>query len=263
MQVPEHRPKKSLGQSFLINEHYAEIEAAHAAGKTVLEIGAGSGMLTGKLCEVAKKVIAVEIDAALYNELKRRIKADNLKLINGNFFSISAEALELKHIDIVIANVPYSLSSKTTEFLSENNLQAVLCLQKEFVEHMLAKPGTRNYSRLSVMSQLNFRITKIISVARGNFRPVPKVDSEIVYLKPIAHIDSETAKIIKALMQYKKKTIKNAVAYACKTLGMSDDKIKDAIAAAKPQGERLFKLSPHEVLELAEHIGSKVNKNQN
>jgi len=130
MQVPEHRPKKSLGQSFLINEHYAEIEAAHAAGKTVLEIGAGSGMLTGKLCEVAKKVIAVEIDATLYNELKRRIKADNLKLINGDFFSISAEDLELKHIDIVIANIPYSLSSKTIEFLSENNLQAVLCLQK-------------------------------------------------------------------------------------------------------------------------------------
>ncbi len=248
--------RKRLGQSFLINESIAQSEAVHGEGKNVLELGAGHGILTRELCKVAKRVVSVEIDPMLYDEIKRRIKAGNLKLINKDFFKATKEELELGKIDIMIANIPYSLSSKTIGFLSDNSLQAVLCLQKEFIEHMLAKPGTRKYSRLSVMSQLSFSMTKIMNVSRGNFDPSPKVDSGIIYLKPKQKIGKEETDLINRIMQHKKKSVKNAIKDALKK-GMKEEAIDRIVEEAKKKGyyqQKVFKLTPEEILDLAKII---------
>ncbi|MGC8676318.1 MAG: 16S rRNA (adenine(1518)-N(6)/adenine(1519)-N(6))-dimethyltransferase RsmA [Candidatus Micrarchaeia archaeon] len=252
----EFKPKKSLGQSFLVSRHVAEIEAAHASGKNVLEIGPGLGILTKELCSVAKKVVAVEIDPLLYSNLRHSIRAENLKLLNKDFFKTEAEELELGSTDIMIANIPYKLSSKTIAFLHRHRLQAVLCLQKEFVEHMLAKPGTHKYSKLSVMSQLSFSMTKIADVPRGNFRPVPKVDSSVVYIKPKGEISADEEQMISRIMQHKKKTLRNAVIEALESAGMRRDdasKAAERIAGKTPE-ERVFKLEPTALLELAKEM---------
>ena len=249
------RPKKKLGQVFLVNEHIAEIEAVHAEGKNVIELGPGRGILTRKLCEKAKFVLAVEKDEILYKILTVTMKDKNLKLINADFFKLGNEMLAKHKIDIMVANVPYNLSSKVIEFLIENRLQAVLCLQKEFVEHMLAEPGTKDYSRLSVMSHLCVRVTKILDVKKGNFSPIPRVDSAVIYLKPLkTEITKEESQIINLLMQHKKKRLRNAFIDSRHSLGIAKDAAASMSEKLSNNEARLFAMKPEEILSTAREI---------
>ena len=249
------RPKKKLGQVFLVNEHIAEVEAVHAEGKNVIELGPGRGILTKKLCEKAKFVLAVEKDEALCKILNATMKSKNLELINADFFKLGNGMLEKYKIDIMIANVPYNLSSKVIEFLIENRLQAILCLQKEFVEHMLAEPGTKDYSRLSVMSHLCIRVTKILDVKRGNFSPIPRVDSAVIYVKPLkTEITKEESHIINLLMQHKKKRLRNAFIDSRHSLGITKDDASRISEKLRNKESRLFAMSPEEILSTAREI---------
>ncbi len=247
------------GQVFLINQHIAEIEAEHAIGKRVLEIGPGPGMLTKALLKKARKVIAVEKDRMLYNSLAASIKSKKLKLINKDFLDISDEDLGPGQIDIMIANIPYQLSSYVIEWLSKKQMQAVLCLQKEFVNHMLAKEDTHEYSRLSVITALSFRVTKIIDVPRGNFRPIPLVDSSIIYIKPLGTaIDGKTLPIISALMQHKKKTIRSAMMDSRSSFGKTKDEMSRIMETISLKDQRVFKLRPSQLSELSTEIVSRI-----
>ncbi len=250
------KPVKSLGQNFLVNENVAHIESAHATGKNVLELGPGYGVLTKELCKKAKRVVAVEIDDNLFLMLKNEMKhKKNLKLINRDFFEATDEELELSDTNIMIANVPYKLSSSVIDFLIKHKLQAVLCLQREFVQHMTAKFGTRNYSRLSVMFQLCFSFTKMIDVSRGSFRPIPKVDSVVIYVKPKEiEISAKEKMIIGYLMQHKKKSVKNALVDSSKYLGKTDEEVRAAAEALREKENKVFKLSPEEILAVAKQI---------
>lgn len=249
------KPVKALGQNFLVNESIARAEAAHASGKRVLEIGPGYGTLTAELCNEARHVTAVEKDENLYMLLKAEMKCQKLSLIKGDFFEMSDDELGVSDTDIIISNIPYNMSSKMVEWLSMHNIEAVLCLQKEFVEHMLAKEGTRKYSNLSVISSLTFSITKIMNVSKGSFRPMPKVDSSIIYIKPKrVRIGREERAIIGMLMQHKKKVLKNAVADAHSLLKMDR---RELILDAKNvdfSNERVFKLSPERLLHVASQL---------
>lgn len=247
------RPKKSLGQNFLVNEHIAEIEAAYASGRNVIEIGPGLGILTRQLCKTSKKVLAVEKDTRVYNMLIERESHRNLKVLNSDFFSLTNEALD--GFDIVVSNIPYQLSSKTLMWLSNHGMEAVLCLQKEFVEHMLAKPGTKKYSKLGVMMALTNKVTRIMKVPRSNFYPIPKVDSIIVLVKPLDRsISPKIASIIGMLMEHKKKRLKNAIADSSKYMGVSKEaasRISDKIGNGE---DRVFKLLPGQILEISGRI---------
>ena len=245
---------RKLGQVFLTNRDVAYNEAEHANEKVVLEIGPGHGILTRELCARAKKVIAVEKDVLLYDELKRSFDFPNLKLIRADFLELADEQLDLKEIDIVIANIPYNISSEVIGWLCEKGKEAVLCLQKEFVEHMLAKEGTRNYSKLSVFSALSLSISEIMDVPKGNFSPVPKIDSEVIYVKPKkTRLTEKQEGVIGALMQHKKRTVRKAFvdsrAYFGETKKGMDEIARETGSAEK----RVFTLSPTELLELADN----------
>ena len=258
------RPKKKLGQVFLVNEHIAEIEAVHAEGKNVIELGPGRGILTKKLCEKAKFVLAVEKDETLCKMLNATMRSKNLELINADFFKLGNGMLEKYKIDIMIANVPYNLSSKVIEFLIENRLQAILCLQKEFVEHMLAEPRTKDYSRLSVMSHLCIRVTKILDVKRGNFSPIPRVDSAVIYVKPLkTEITKEESHIINLLMQHKKKRLRNAFIDSRHSLGITKDDASSMSEKLRNNESRLFAMSPEEILSTAREILPLVSRKSN
>lgn len=249
------RSNKRLGQVFLISDRVAEIEAAHAEGKTVLEIGPGQGILTRALCARAKKVIAVEKDFRIYTILKHEMGAKNLVLINKDFMEVTDKEIGLNKVDIVIANIPYNLSSSVIGWLSEKHMQAVLCLQKEFVEHMLARPDTDNYSKLSVMTSLLFRVTKIVNVPKGSFRPIPKVDSVVIYMKPVrAPLTGRERELVGLIMQHKKKTVRNAIIDSKSSLGMEKDQIVGIANRVTRQDRRVFKLSPEEILDTAKEL---------
>ncbi len=244
-----------MGQIFLINKDIAKMEAEHARDKHVLEIGPGPGILTEELCKLAKKVVAVEKDRRLYRELKSTLHSKKLVLINKDFLDATDEEVLLKDTDIVISNVPYSISGKVIGWLSDRNMQAVLCLQKEFVDHMLAKENTRDYSKLSVITSLSFRVTKIYEVSRGNFRPIPKVDSTIIYIKPLSSgMTARESVIIGALMQHKKKRLKNAIEDSRKSLGLDRNDIQKLSSNLENGEERLFKMPPQKILETARKI---------
>lgn len=253
------RKAKKMGQVFLMNREVAIAEAAHAYGKTVLEMGPGKGMLTEELCRNAKKVIAVEKDLQLYEYLMGILRYKNLKLIHSDFFDVGKEDLELEDVDIMISNVPYNASSMVIKWLYENNMEAVLCLQKEFIEHMLANEDTHNYSKLSVMTHLSFSVTEIMNVDRKDFRPIPRVDSKLIYLKPKANrIGKREEEVIGMLMQHKKKTVRNALLDSHRYLG-TDKKELDKIAQGlESKDKRPFKLSPKEILLLSKEIIKKL-----
>ena len=247
------KASKRLGQSFLMDIGVAKAEAEYARGRTVIELGAGLGVLTGELCKVAKKVIAVEYDNRLFEFLSENLKSKNLELLGGDFFEI--EDKEFKGAEIMVSNIPYNLSSKVLMWLGERSIPAVLCLQREFVEHMLAKPGTKSYSRLSVVSSLGFQMHRLMSVTPDKFYPQPKVTSEIVYLRPTGkRISKSESEMINLLMMHKKKKLRNAVIDSAHALDLGKGRASEIAGQMENKDTRPFQMEPEAILGAARQL---------
>eukprot|EP01018_Ginkgo_biloba_P005730 Gb_34275 [translate_table: standard] len=180
---------KSKGQHILKNPMIVQSIVQKAGIKStdvVLEIGPGTGNLTMKLMEVAKKVIAVELDPRMVLELQRRVQgtssAMRLQVIRGDVLKC-----ELPYFDVCVANIPYQISSPLTfKLLSHRPIFrcAIIMFQREFAMRLAAKPGDNLYCRLSVNTQLLARVSHLLKVGKNNFRPPPKVDSSVVRIEP-------------------------------------------------------------------------------
>ncbi len=247
---------KRLGQHFLVNKEVAKAEAAHATGKNVIEMGPGLGILTEELCKEADSVTSVEIDTKIYNFLKQNLRFKNLNLINEDFFGLDTKNIKM---DIMISNIPYNLSSKVLSWLGSRKMEAVLCLQKEFVEHMNAKPGTDKYSKLSVFSNLMFSITMIMNVPANDFYPVPRVDSSIVYIKPkTAKISKKEMELISVIMEHKNKKLRNAFADSSIYLDIDKHSAIKIIDEIEERNERVIRIGPEALLGIAKKLSKKI-----
>ena len=182
------KPKKRLGQNFLIDRGITKkiITAADLSLKdTVLEIGPGLGVLTFELTKTAKKVIAVEKDPDMVKILDGRLKAKNLKVVQGDILKIlDSEELPLGSYK-VIGNLPfYITSSIIRRFLERSKnppLQMILTVQKEVAQRICAKPP--NMSLLAVSVQF-YSDPKIISyVSKKSFWPQPEVDAAVINIR--------------------------------------------------------------------------------
>ncbi|XP_026830427.1 probable dimethyladenosine transferase isoform X2 [Ooceraea biroi] len=152
----------------------------------VLEIGPGTGNLTVKLLEKAKRVLAYEIDPRLVAELQKRTQGtafqSKLEIVIGDVLKSN-----LPRFDLCIANIPYKISSPLVFKLLAHRPSfkcAILMLQREFAERLVAKPGDKLYCRLSVNTQLLARVHMLMKVGKNNFRPPPKVESNVVRIEP-------------------------------------------------------------------------------
>ncbi|XP_055308747.1 probable dimethyladenosine transferase isoform X2 [Sitodiplosis mosellana] len=152
----------------------------------VLEIGPGTGNMTVKILEKAKKVVACEIDPRLVAELQKRIQGtpyqSKLQILIGD-----ALKSEFPFYDICIANVPYQISSPLVfKLLLHRPIFrcAVLMFQREFAQRLVAKPGDKFYCRLSINTQLLARVDMLMKVGKNNFKPPPKVESSVVRIEP-------------------------------------------------------------------------------
>jgi len=180
---------KALGQHILKNPLVVKTiveKAALRSTDTVLEIGPGTGNLTVRLLEVAKKVIAVEFDPRMVTELQKRCNntehGHKLHIIHGDFLRV-----DLPFFDVCVANIPYQISSPLTFKLLAHRPMfrcAVLMFQREFAQRLIARAGTSAYGRLSLNAQLLARIDHLIKVSKNSFRPPPKVDSSVVRIEP-------------------------------------------------------------------------------
>lgn len=186
---PEFRLHKSKGQHILTNPRVLDSIVRRAElkpGDTVLEIGPGTGNLTLKLLEVSRKVVAVEIDGRMVDALRKRVadrgSEDRLTVIQKD-----ALKTEFPPFDIVVANIPYQISSPLVIKLVYGKIQfrsATLLLQKEFARRLLANPGDSEYNRLAVNVKLVADVEFAMDVSKRDFLPVPKVNSSVVIIRP-------------------------------------------------------------------------------
>ncbi len=206
------RLKKRLAQNFLTDKNILgkEVKLAKVEGKVVLEIGAGDGRLTSEIVAANPKLLyAIEKDERLAGVLKERFAGKNrVVVIEGDFLEI-----ELPRFDVVLGNIPYYISSDIIFRLARCGFErAVLIVQKEFAEKMVAKPNEKNYGRLSVTSQIAFNISLVQIVPRHLFFPQPKVDSALIVLRPTGRRLTEFEEdVIRALFQHRNKTVANSL----------------------------------------------------
>jgi 16S rRNA (adenine1518-N6/adenine1519-N6)-dimethyltransferase len=182
----EFKFKKSLGQNFLIDKNIVKkiIESSDIkAQDIILEIGPGDGFLTQFLFEKAKKIISVEIDKRLYENLRVKFKdKKNIEFLNKDILKLDFSRLENKP-NMVVANIPYNITSEII-FKCLDNYEMfekiVLMMQKEVAERIVAGPDNKIYGILSVVCQTFWDIEKCINVPRTVFIPKPKVDSIVL-----------------------------------------------------------------------------------
>ncbi len=220
---------KSLGQNFLINESILDeiVESADISDDdVVLEIGTGIGTLTSKLCERAKKVIAVEIDKNLLPILQETLSDfDNITIINKDILKIDINE-ELTNLGInqkikVVANLPYYITTPIIMKILEEKVNIdcmVLMLQKEVANRINATTSTKDYGSLSIAVQYYCDTDIVCKVPKNSFIPEPNVDSLVIKLsvneKRKVDIQDEDLffKIVRGSFSKRRKTILNSLA---------------------------------------------------
>ena len=184
--------KKSLGQNFLIDQNILNNIAD--IGKVghedlVIEVGPGSGALTNKILErKPKNLIVIEKDRQLSNFLLKKFK-EKIKIINEDMMNISYENFKGKN-HIIFGNLPYNISTQIlVKWIKIKNINIfckkfVLMFQKEVADRIIAKTNTKNYGRLSILSNWRMKIEKIFDIEPESFNPAPKVRSTLLVLVP-------------------------------------------------------------------------------
>lgn len=216
--------KKSLGQNFLSNPRILEriIEAGEVTpADTVLEIGPGTGNLTETLSQKAGRVIAVEKDQRLIEPLKEKFPAaTNVHVIEGDILALPEDFFKTWNLETenykVIANIPYYLTSHLLRVMLEDwpgPFLVVLMVQKEVAQRILATAPDMNLLALSVQF---FATAELVQhVARGNFRPMPAVDSSVIKITPKATVPSISRThffaLARAAFQEKRKQLANSL----------------------------------------------------
>jgi 16S rRNA (adenine1518-N6/adenine1519-N6)-dimethyltransferase len=239
-------PKKSLGQHWLkdrdVLANIAE-EAGISENDTVLEIGPGLGTLTSELLRRAKKVVAVELDVDLARKLPGQFPGKELEVINQDILTFDLRNLPEDYV--VVANVPYYITSKIVQLLTtavNKPRTIVLLIQKEVAERMAARPGEMSILAVSSQVYAEVRLGEVVPAAL--FTPPPKVDSQVVILemrqKPQVTQEDEKHffRIVKAGFSAKRKKLRSSIA--------------SGLHISKPEAEKLLKdasISPEDRAE--------------
>ena len=226
--VNHTRPKKQLGQNFLVNPEILKIiiEAGELTDTdTVIEIGAGLGCLTNAVAARAKHVIAVEVDELLYKALAAQfLKDSHVQLLNADILKLELhpllESTSTPSTCKVIANLPYSITTPILWKLLDHHKQihsCVLMMQKEVAERIVAEPGGKEYGALTIGVAYYADATLVATLAPENFYPAPKVDSALLKLtmreNPKVAVENEELffKLVRTAFRTRRKMLKNTL----------------------------------------------------
>lgn len=185
-------PNKMLGQNFLINTRIVEriVKAAQVVpGDTVLEIGPGKGVLTHALVAAGARVFAVEKDARMAHHLLTQPALAGVHIITGDIMRVFGEVSAQLPSYKIIANIPYNITSHLISMVltaSHPPTTTTLMVQKEIADR-ICRPDKQSLLALSVACYARARYE--CTVARGNFSPIPQVDSAVIMLTRGGYID--------------------------------------------------------------------------
>ena len=237
------RPRKSRGQNFLIQPAIADriVAAAEiAAGDEVVEVGPGLGILSDRILRAGvRRLWLVELDARLAERLESAFAGHPAVRVRcRDFLEIElAEMVERPPVKL-IGNLPFNAAAAILRRLDEMRGaigRMVLMFQREVAERIRARAGDRAYSALSVFTALYWETGEHFRVAAGNFRPVPRVDAEVIVFTPHARAPFAPASefallgVIRAAFSAPRKTIRNALAGA---LAAKPESISGALGRA-------------------------------
>ena len=186
------KPKKSLGQNFLIDNNILNkiVNITKIENQNIFEIGPGTGNLTSLIKEKnPKKLYVIEKDNELVSVLNEKFK-DSITIINEDILKFNEKKLTKDKL-IVFGNLPYNISTeilcKWILNLDNKNFwfeSLILMFQKEVADRILAKFNTSSYGRLSILANWKLDIVKICDINQNCFFPKPKVESSLLFFKP-------------------------------------------------------------------------------
>ncbi len=233
------RARKRFAQHFLEPAWVTKLVAAAAIAPedTVVEIGPGRGAITRPLAAQCRRLLAIEVDRDLAADLEAH-KPPNVTVITGDVLSVDFVSILTEWLGAppgaandcrIVGNLPYNISSpilfRLIELASRTNglRDALLMLQKEVADRLVARVGTGDYGVLTVLTSLHADVKRVLSLPPGAFRPPPKVHSAVVRLtfRPprVAIGDSDAfVRMVRTTFTQRRKTVGNALkAFAAET----------------------------------------------
>ena len=246
-------PKRSKGQNFLIDDRVADRIVGYAGitdSDRVLEVGPGFGILTEKLVSMGDRLTCIELDVKLAEHI-RSTYGDRLDLVEGD-----AVKVPFPEFDVFVSNLPYSVSTPIIfKLLRQPFRTAVVMVQKEFADRMVADVGSPDYSRLTVNLFYRADCEVMEPVPASRFDPRPKVDSAVVKITPrpapFEVLDEDTFfKVTEACFNHRRKKIGTSL----KSTGLVSSS-----EGIPYRDERVEDLRPAEIGEIADAVFSMRN----
>lgn len=208
------KAKKGLGQHFLSSKSVVDSIVNEAHGLAgILEIGPGPGVLTGPLSEACDKLLALEVDEAMPTLLAESAPAAEIVLGDALKVNVSQLLGQLPEPRGIISNLPYYITGALLQLVAEHAQcidRAILMMQKEVAERVMAGPKTPARGSLSIYLQATFSIKKVCSAPASCFSPPPKVDSEVLAFYPTRKpYPKELARLVRVGFAHPRKTLEN------------------------------------------------------
>jgi 16S rRNA (adenine1518-N6/adenine1519-N6)-dimethyltransferase len=214
-------PKRSFSQNFLTSERAVRAIVAACeldASSRAVELGPGCGTLTQSLAAACARVYAVERDPDMLHVLEMEMDPEHVELVRGDAKEVDLRALAGGSPITVAGNLPYAITGAILRRLTEQPEMikcAVLMVQREVRDRLVAAADTAEYGALTVFTQQVFRVETVIHVPRTAFHPPPKVTSSVVKLTPLATPRAPRTpsfdQVVRASFQARRKTLRNAL----------------------------------------------------
>ncbi|MCJ7653480.1 MAG: 16S rRNA (adenine(1518)-N(6)/adenine(1519)-N(6))-dimethyltransferase RsmA [Actinobacteria bacterium] len=258
------RPRRSLGQNFLIDANVLRIiekASALSPSDTVIEVGAGLGALTQALVERCARVYALESDPRLFKILERELgPAQNLVLVAADAarfdFGRLFEGKPPERVKMV-ANLPYGIAATLIIDCLYNYPwigEYTVMVQREIARRLTTEPGSKDYSAATVKVRCLAGVKRIANISRNSFYPAPRVDSTVVRLERFedgSGLDESFDSIVTAAFGQRRKKLANSLS-ASKKISIDRETIREALAAiGKGPDSRAEQLSPAEFVKIA------------
>ena len=235
------KPKKSLGQNFLIDNNIIDkiISLSDIKNNNIIEIGPGTGNLTRRIIhQNPKSLILIEKDKYLTSSLKKEFnKKKNLEIFNQDILKSNLED-KIKINSIIVGNLPYNISSQILAKLIKFKQwlpmykKLIFMFQKEVADKIVAKHKSSSFGRLAVLTNARLKVTDSFNVSKNSFYPVPKVESTVLVFEPFINKDfnvkdiNNLEKITHIFFSKKRKMINKAFKTIFKTQKLVAEKIK-------------------------------------